>query len=283
VNRTLETAARVAGLTGLAGALLFYFGWARAASTFSYFGIELDVLDLSFRDYVLRSVGSAYWPAAMALVVLLLGLVVHQVLRQRQNAVAIGLPLVVLGAIAMALGAAAVGGVVSFRTAWPVVPVLLLSGSVVAAYGAWWLRRRTVMRPVVAGADPSGESVVRAIVTMLIVLLGFWTVSSYASYRGLQVAQDLATNLRGRPAVVLLSSKDLHITGSGTLGVEGGDGSTHYRYCYTGLRLLIRSGGRYFLAPEEWRRGRDPVIVVPDSNDVRFDFYKTTTAPRCGP
>ncbi|WP_185748937.1 hypothetical protein [Humibacillus xanthopallidus] len=273
----------MAGLTGLVGALLFYFGWARAASTFSYFGIELDVLDLSFRDYVLRSVGSAYWPAAMALVVVLFGLVVHQVLRQQQKSLVIGLPLLVLGAIAVAVGAAAVAGIVIFRTAWPVVPVLLLSGSIVAAYGGWWLSRRSDERTAVGGGGPSAQGVVRAMVTMLILVLGFWTVSSYASYRGMQVAQDLAANLQGRPAVMLLSSKDLHITGAGTLGVEISDDSAQYRYCYTGLRLLIRSGGRYILAPEEWRRGRDPVIVVPDSSGVRFDFYKSRTVPRCAP
>lgn len=281
VGQALDTAAKVAGLTGLAGALLFYFGWARAASTFSYFGIELDVLDLSFRDYVLRSVGSAYWPAVVTLVVVLFGLALHQMLGQRRNTLAIGLPLAVLGAIAIALGVGAVAGIIRFRTPWPIVPVLLLSGTVISAYGAWWIRRRNVVIAAETDGGTRRESVVRAVVTMLILILCFWTVSSYAAYRGLQVAQDLSANLSGRPAVVLLSRKDLRITGSGALREQVSDSSARYRYCYTGLRLIVRSGGRYFLVPEGWRRGRDPVIVVPETSDVRFDFYKTTTVPRC--
>ena len=58
----LEWVTTVAGATTLVGALLYYFGWARASTTFSYFGIEAEVLGLSFQDYLLRSVRSTYQP-----------------------------------------------------------------------------------------------------------------------------------------------------------------------------------------------------------------------------
>ena len=45
-----------------------------------------------------------------------------------------------------------------------------------------------------------------------------------------------------------------------------------YRHCYTGLRLLLRSGGRFFLLPEHWTPGQAPVLVVAESDSVRVEF-----------
>ena len=45
-----------------------------------------------------------------------------------------------------------------------------------------------------------------------------------------------------------------------------------YRYRYSGLRLLIRSGGKYFLLPDSWTRGSGAAIVLADSPDYRFEF-----------
>ena len=45
-----------------------------------------------------------------------------------------------------------------------------------------------------------------------------------------------------------------------------------YRYRYSGLRLLIRSGGKYFLLPGNWTRDAGTVIVLGDRPDYRFEF-----------
>ena len=37
------------------------------------------------------------------------------------------------------------------------------------------------------------------------------------------------------------------------------------------LRLLIRTPSEYILLSAEWRKGRDPVIVVPVDDSIRFD------------
>ena len=53
-----------------------------------------------------------------------------------------------------------------------------------------------------------------------------------------------------------------------------------YRFRYTGLRMLLRTGGSYVLAPEGWEQG-GAVFVVDDEPSLRFEFsFPTTSATR---
>jgi hypothetical protein len=115
----------------------------------------------------------------------------------------------------------------------------------------------------------------------VIVLLAFWVVSGYASYRGRAIAEDISAHPDSRPSVVVLSENDLHLRASGvhTERVEGE--SSAFAYCYSGLRFLIRSGERQFLLPERWKRGRDPVIVLPESRSIRFEYFPSQAASNC--
>src|SRR5215218_4204323 len=45
----------IAGQAALLGALLFYFGWVRTQSLLRYFGLDNNIIQLSWNDYVLRS------------------------------------------------------------------------------------------------------------------------------------------------------------------------------------------------------------------------------------
>jgi hypothetical protein len=44
------------------------------------------------------------------------------------------------------------------------------------------------------------------------------------------------------------------------------------RYRTTGLRFLVRSGGRMFLLHDGWTPQRGTVIVLPDNEQVRWQF-----------
>src|SRR3954447_6016069 len=68
---TLDKLLAALGPPTVVGALLYYFGWARTHSLFSYFGIDADSIGLSTTDYVLRS-ASAVWPSLGGLVVVVL-------------------------------------------------------------------------------------------------------------------------------------------------------------------------------------------------------------------
>src|SRR5829696_4909948 len=45
----------IAGQAALLGALLFYFGWVRTQSLLRYFGLDNNIIQLSWNDYILRS------------------------------------------------------------------------------------------------------------------------------------------------------------------------------------------------------------------------------------
>jgi hypothetical protein len=46
------------------------------------------------------------------------------------------------------------------------------------------------------------------------------------------------------------------------------------RYRTTGLRLLARSGGRMLLVHDGWNPRTGTVIVVPDSNELVWQFSR---------
>ena len=46
-----------------------------------------------------------------------------------------------------------------------------------------------------------------------------------------------------------------------------------YPYRYSGLRLLVMSGGKYFLVPDGWTRASGAVLVIPDTPDIRVEFF----------
>jgi hypothetical protein len=63
-------------------AILYYFGWARARAQFIYFAVDQKELGLSTTDYLLRSIGGAFWPVILIFVVILVGLWMHSTMNQ---------------------------------------------------------------------------------------------------------------------------------------------------------------------------------------------------------
>ena len=81
----------------------------------------------------------------------------------------------------------------------------------------------------------------------------FWQTERLASLGGEALAQDIKDHLDDRLAKVeVFSAKDLQIDGPGvTVTRIGGDDSA-YRFKYSGLYLLQRSGDKYFLLTDGW-------------------------------
>jgi hypothetical protein len=274
----LEWVTTIAGATTLVGALLFYFGWARSSATFSYFGIEADVLGLSFQDYLLRSVRSTYQPLLGLTVAALGAVALHRLLAGSPGAFPVGVAFLTFGSISVLFGLLSTLRVVTLRVDWPLVPVAYLAGAVLVVYGTG------LMMAVEGLVSPDSTAVGvsrHPLVAGVILLLAFWVVSSYAGYRGTAVAEQITGQLDRRPSVVVLSEKDLRLHGSGVHveRIQGVD--SNFAYCYSGLRFLIRSGGRQFLLPEHWRRGRDPVIVLNEDESTRFEYFRSRVASDC--
>jgi hypothetical protein len=277
LGRVLELVAGIGGAAGVTGALLYYFGWARSAALFGWFGVDVGVLELSFQDYLLRSVLSAFWPAVAVAVVALVALRAHRLLARSRRRVLLGRALALGGGVLVVVGLAAVAGWITFLTSWPVVPVGLLAGVVLVVSGT----RLAGPAPVPGAPEPEALVSWRLPVAVVLVLLAFWSVSGFATYRGVARAHAVAADLSAVPGVRVFSTEELRLSGSGVQTAELAPAGATYRWCYSGLRLLIRSGGRHFLLPEDWQRGRDPVIVLAEGNGVRVEYLPTRAASSC--
>lgn len=262
-SRRLDTAAARA-LAGFASqtvvltAVLFYFGWARVRATYAYFGVDVSVLNFSAADYVLRSVSTAF-PLLVAMGLLTVGatlihdqsrsaLLGNSALAARLVRVlsAVGWGLVVAGFI-LALAITGPGG-----SALP-GPAAMLAGLTIVVY-ALILNDRYVGR---------NQSRLIVIVVGLLTLALLWTVTAYADFVGVQVAKELQAALPTAPNVTVYSSSDLSLAGPGVTEFTMTSHSVAYRFRYSGLRLLVSSGDRYFLLPAKWHPGTGSVIVLP--------------------
>jgi hypothetical protein len=97
-------------------------------------------------------------------------------------------------------------------------------------------------------------------------------MSEYARALGRGRAERLAASLGTRPSVTVFSKQRLFVSGAGVVETRLPQGDAAFAFSYSGLRLLIRSGGKYFLLPEEWSRRGGVAIVVADTADLRLEF-----------
>jgi hypothetical protein len=259
--------------------LAFWFGWNLTNTRSAYFGIDYSALGFTAQDYVLRSPDAAFVPIAFILLLWLILFTVHAgvcvVIQRARHEKA----LVRVAAVGTGLGVfstiAAVWAMFRpfpFNISYLVPPLLLGSGVALAAYSAWVVRRIRRDEPLYRQVRIRWERTVNVLVVMIVVLSLFWASSLYASALGRGRAETLAANLRTRPKVTILSKYSLAIEANGVArtSIENLDGTFHYRY--SGLRLLVRSGDKYFLLPEQWSRQDGTAIVIPDTSDIRLEF-----------
>jgi hypothetical protein len=261
----------VLGQLGIVTALAFYFGWARTSAFLRYFGLDTSVVSLTTTDYVLRSVGPAYWPLMWLGVLVVAALTLHaQLDRLFQHRPGLRKP--VLGCAA-AIGAGLLGVAVTglsqvwiFPPSVPVIPLSIASGVALLTYSA------TFYSP----QEPRSNTLVgkAQFVALSALIAGgiFWAWGSYAGTQGEEAAREMDDSLAHRADVSVFSARRLGLNGPGIVVDPVGDEDSVYRFRYTGLRLLMRSDTRYFLLPKEWQRGHDSVIVLSDSEETRLQF-----------
>jgi len=281
-RRALELIGLVVAPTTVVTALAYYFGWVLTNSRASYFGIDASALGYSTQDYLLRSADALFVPLGSVFVLALGAVWLHAfALRQLlEPAARARLRIAAWGAVAVggglfALGAFAVFRPLSFsphylfRSASPGIGIVLL------AYGLHLLDRIGAAergRPRTTETAASVRATALALVALLVVLSGFWTASQYADALGRGRAQRLAASLHLQPHVTVYAPKRLALDTGGVAEerLAGDDGA--YRYRYSGLRLLVRSAGKYFVVPDGWTRRNGTAIVIADSPDYRFEF-----------
>ena len=246
-------------------ALLFYFGYVSSRAQLAYFGVDVDTVGLSTRDYVMRSPAALLVPALLLTTLGAAGLLGSRLLDERLSPSGARR----LGRAAYAAVAAALALLVTYRWtgAWPaypmVTPLLLAAGVAVLA---WLWHRAGVRRGAVAFA-------ILTVVTCL-----FWATATLAQWTGLGAAQRTARNLDELPAVVLDTEERLYLTDGVVTEAElPQEEGQSFRYRYRGLRLLIQSGDRMFLVPERWTPAGSTIVV--DLADVRARFRFVNRSP----
>jgi hypothetical protein len=283
----------------LVTAVLFYFGWRRSDVQATAMSIDVSLFGFSTQDYVLRSISSLYLPL---LVILGLGLVSMWLHRRvsrlltsedarvaaRREAVAtwtgrLGVVLAVVAAACVLF--TAVAGLESppWGVAWLadelaakqwVIPLVLVLSTVASAYLRWVHRQ---LQPVRVAPDlPLWQTLLPAAMVVGIVLLGgFWMLEEYASAVGRGRAEEVARNVNRLAHVVVLSPAPLGIDAPGVQEERiGTPGKPDVRYRTTGLRLLARSGGKVLLVHDGWTPQTGTVIVLPDADDVGWQFSR---------
>ena len=261
-------------------ALAFWFGWKLTNTRSDYFGIDSSTLGFSTSDYLLRSADAIFVPIAITLLLILLATIIHGLMRHASTKGRYGKGVRYGAAIGFALGATlAFFGVWSMFKPLPITnnylvpPVILGLGPSLMAYTAWTLRHaRASNYKITDRAVPSWERSAYVIAAMLALLGIFWAFSLYAAALGLGRAETLAANLSSRPEVTVFSVKSLGINAVGVTASKITMADSAYKFRYSGLRLLVYSGNKYFLVNDEWSHGHGIAIVLHDTSDIRLEF-----------
>jgi hypothetical protein len=273
----------------IATALMFYFGWARSDAQAHYMGLDVSLFGYSTQDYVLRSIKLLYIPLLVIAALALGWLSLHHhivgalgrpssrpALRAAgRTAVGIGLAVAIGGALAVTLNPA---------LAPLVMPLVLAAGTATAAYGGW-LAGAACDPDTERPTSPPWQGALRTLLVGSVITLAlFWEVSNYAGVVGrsyaLQISKSLqtSTSITAPPRATAFSATPLGIQAPGVheerLNVDPGADKDQPRYRITGLRFLVRSGGRMFLLHDGWTPQRGTVIVVPDNDQVRWQFSR---------
>jgi hypothetical protein len=269
-----RTVGRLVAPVTLLTALLLYHGLNYSSAFWGYLGLDPSVLELTTQDHLIGTVDALFIPLlglSGLVLALLAGHAFVARLRERWGAdrairatvlvlVPVGVELVALGAVA---AVRPLDGVLHFL----VPPTALGLGVVLLAY-AGHLRAASTTH---AGSDPELTHILQAAaVSGLVVLALFWATAGYAAAAGRDRAEIAVEDLEG--AAVVHSERRLLLDGPGVTEVPcTGDGAA-YPFRYHGLRLLMRSGGRYVLLPVSWVPHDGVAIVLPVADVQRLDL-----------
>lgn len=289
VGNLVSSAASVVAPLSVLTALLFYFGYASARAQYEYFGIDVDTIDLSTQDYVMRSPQSLLTPLLGYLVLAVAVTAGHEVVRRRIEGVHAAADdssgrlerwtrtvrlMTAAGTVLLAAGVLLVLGYGLLQD-WPayplVTPVLLGSGAAVALYG------RGVARLIAPGDRSRRPATVP--LALVLVLAVFWVTATLAEWSGRGAARAAAKDVDRFPGVILDTRERLHLTSPGIEEtVIPPDSGQTFLYRYRNLRLLIQGGDLLFLIPPEWTPSNS-TLVVPMDGTVRLQFRFQNSPP----
>ncbi len=264
-------------------ALLFYFGWARSDQQARAMGLDVTLFGYSTQDYVLRSIRALYVPLLVLAGAMTACLAAHAAVLRVLPVEKHRPHLRVVGQVLLTVGLVAVGGSVAWALARPrslplLIPLVLAAATAVAAYGRWLATAADDDRSPVPELVPWQRALRTLLIGAVITLALFWELSDFAGVVGRASAQQLAASVPAMPRATAYSSVQLAIQAPGVqedvLDVPADAAPDAARYRTTGLRLLVRSGGRFFFVHDGWSPQSGTVIVIPDDGGTRWQFSR---------
>jgi hypothetical protein len=289
LRTTVRGLSAVVGPSSLVLALLYYFGWVRTSYQAHELGLDDTLLGYSTQDYILRSITALEGPLLVGMAAVLAALGAHRLLlswiasaqhRPERQAHLARLVRLVAGGVGLA-GAVLSGlGLLGARVTRPSrfvslwAPLALTAGIALLSYAVHLFNRYAHAGHSSDRGELSGINLLAAgLMSALLLLAVLRAVSHYAAIRGIELARSAEMAVPSQPDVTLYSVKRLALEPDVTeTKIQGDDAAYHFKY--TGLKLLFRSDGRYFLRPVDTADGRN--IIISDTEDLRFEF----AAPR---
>ncbi|MBN6039596.1 hypothetical protein JYK18_32380 [Amycolatopsis sp. 195334CR] len=265
-------------------ALLYYYGLLRTQEFFAYFRVHYTLLGQTADEIFGRGVNGLLLPIAGAAIAGFLVLGLFRTLRHRLPAPRWE------WLLRVATPVAAAGGFVLIGLTGPIalepglfrrfagLPGVGLALGVILLASAWHRLGATT------GDRRARLSVAEWVSAYVLVAFGlFWAVGDYAQATSLRSAYETAVALPSQPAATLYSAQSLNLAADGVREDVCAQPEGAYKFRYTGLKLLLQSGGQYVFLPDGWRRSRGTAFVVPRSDKLRLDFAppKAVPAPAC--
>jgi hypothetical protein len=281
-SRSFETLLRVAGAVAAPPAtviaLAYYFAVKRQQTLALHFGIDTSVLGFSTQDYLLRGGDALFLVLLFASLLGLAGILAHTALTRRADGDRLRRASIWLRAVGAALLAT---GLVAVFEPLPLSPHFLFrslsfgAGIVLLAYGTYLAGRSNAgsLFGGDSGAQPDMLLVTSIVLVAVVAFLSiFWATKDLAQALGRGQARQLENAISAQPGAIVYSERRLYIAAPGVTETALPAGG--YRFRYTGLRLLVRSGGKYFLIPDQWSRATGVVVVLADDANSRVDFTR---------
>lgn len=261
-------------------ALAVWYGYELILARSRYFGLDPSVLGFTTRDYLFRSAAAVLAPLLYFALTCLVLTWVHAGVRWARTRPELRSAVRIAAAVGVATGVLLVIEglrVIANSEVLSGIPVLrtlaLAAGVVLIGYCGSVLRQGTWTPASPSQPWPRGGVVIIGLIVLLSV---FWSFSVAAERAGSRDSYRLYQHqFRTLPRVVVFSSTALALEGPGVQEepVDGPHGVA-YHWRYTGLRLLVHSGGSYVLLPTGWASRDHPVFVLPGGPGLRFEFQE---------
>ncbi|MEV0629943.1 hypothetical protein ACI2LC_27170 [Nonomuraea wenchangensis] len=276
----LVTYSSVIAPTSLITALLFYFGYLATRARFEYFGVYLDLVNLSTPDLLLYGSDVVFVPVMLVAFTVLAATGLRLagqwlVSDPQRDTVSAWVTLAVTLAASLLLLRALVGifvPSVSEAECPGVTPLSLTLGALLLRYTASLWHTLAARRPEPLWQPPRGTLDVGRYALLSLAVAGlFWSAGSFAFLYGNGRALDDAEGLPHRPAVILDTHDPVVDPPSGVLHTVL-PGKEKFRHRYSGLRLLVESDNHLYLTPASWSSETSRVLVIENSSDIRLQL-----------